>query len=221
MGNDVNVLHGTGNDFSAFDIGRRGETSGTAMPGISVETTPPVGIADHFSNMGAEKNFDTSFYDNRMRQFERGEIDDPTIKKDDYLLLKSQLPLPRDPYTGKAYFDNAGVLPLSIRRSQEGMPIELSPDSVTSDVRKHVLDAFDTPGVDVVRLKNYNPFKDIPQTDIFQVKDPSQLRSRFAAFDQRRRNESDLLAVMVPDGLMVAASTDDDEAYSTRLHVTP
>ncbi|QLA16242.1 hypothetical protein [Desulfolutivibrio sulfoxidireducens] len=75
--------------------------------------------------------------------------------------------------------------------------------------------------LNLIDVTNYNSVAGFPQETISYVQDPKNIRSKFAAFDPKRREEADLLAGLVPGGLMSAASTDDDEAHSTRLHVTP
>ena len=56
-----------------------------------------------------------------------------------------------------------------------------------------------------------------PVTNILAVRDPSRLRSRFAAFDPARRNESDLLAGLlpyaIPAGLLGLILTRQGEGY--------
>jgi hypothetical protein len=45
-------------------------------------------------------------------------------------------------------------------------------------------------------------FYESQKGDIYAIQDPSLIRSRFAAFDPMRKNESDILAGVLPLGLL-------------------
>lgn len=132
-----------------------------------------------------------------------------------------------DPDSGKPTVYGARVLPLkAAARPARMLHISDSLGNNLEPVWYAANQAFSQPLPDgrklhLIDVTNYNSVAGFPQETISYVQDPKNIRSKFAAFDPRRRNESDLLAGLVPGGLMSAASTDDDEAHSTRLHVTP
>jgi len=190
----VPLYHGTSNDFGSFDPKLSGKTSGTALPGVSTAENP--NIADMFANFSAGAE---------MRDAEGIEN---VIGTAPYDMTSSPQPLFLDPQTGNAVFDGTRVLPLTAtynRAAQFSLPARPNPFQISGTIRH----AFDGPH-DLAIMDNYNTMPGINQEKIVVLKDPSQLRSRFAAFDPRRRNESDLLAGMVPAGLLGASLASDD-----------
>jgi hypothetical protein len=201
----VPLYHGTSSDFGSFNPKLYGKTSGTALPGVS--TAENSNISDMFANFSAGA---------KLRDAEGIEN---VIGTAPYDMTSSPQPLFLDPQTGNAIFDGARVLPLTAtynRAVQFSLPARPNPLQISGTIRH----AFNGPH-DLAIMDNYNTMPEINQEKVVVFIDPSQLRSRFAAFDHLRRNESDLLAGMITAGLVGADSTDDDEAYSTRLHVTP
>jgi hypothetical protein len=54
----------------------------------------------------------------------------------------------------------------------------------------------------IIKAKEGSPFTEFKDQTGYVVLDPSQIRSRFAAFDPKRRNEPDILAGVLPLGLL-------------------
>lgn len=54
----------------------------------------------------------------------------------------------------------------------------------------------------IIKAKEGSPFTEFKDQTGYVVLDPSQVRSRFAAFDPKRRNEPDILAGVLPLGLL-------------------
>jgi hypothetical protein len=103
---------------------------------------------------------------------------------------------------------SAAVMPLFHRAKKSGEVILEGSDTVL-EVAATLADAFDD-GYDAVKFKNFIT-SDGPKT-ILAVKDPNQLRSRFATFDPAKIDSRNLLASLAAvGGLSVVVSGDEQE----------
>lgn len=211
MGSDPIFYHGMGRDLVGESLNTKfsGNTSGTSIPGISATDRPAT--ADFYATMASSRN----------------SVPQPTSHRDlisyEDSLRNAHLEALQSMQQGRwsPFLEGARTLPLAGRKDK-ALQFEVLPHHGSKEVGATLSHAYDDLGYDLALIQKKDTIvPDINQEIVFQFKDPSQLRSKFAAFDPSRRNESDLLAGMVPAGFMRAVSTGDNEAHSTRLHVTP
>lgn len=100
---------------------------------------------------------------------------------------------------------NQQVMPL-LHRSERPAMVRLNGDESSREVAATLAQAWDD-GYTSVLFKNYTtPGGKTPQ-DIVVVKDPSQLRSPFAAFDPAKKSSGDLLAGVAGTGGLLGVGT--------------
>jgi hypothetical protein len=88
------------------------------------------------------------------------------------------------------------ILQLFHRTRQPGVVV-LQGDERDHEIAATSADAFDA-GHDAVLIKNYDASGGLEGRNILVVKDPSQLRVPWAAFDPGKADSTDLLASRVP-----------------------
>jgi hypothetical protein len=95
-------------------------------------------------------------------------------------------------FANRAGYGGRNVLPV-VHRMSKGSGVHLPDDVSNREVYDTVLEAFYGDSYDALRFSNYN----IPEAKtqrFYMVKNPNQIRSRFAAFDPFRKNSANLLA---------------------------
>ena len=98
---------------------------------------------------------------------------------------------------------NAQIFPL-YHRTDKPAVIQLSGDEKNHEIAATLADAWDR-GYDAAMLRNYNS-PGGKMGDILVVRDPSQLRSPFAAFDPQKKHSSNLLAGIAGSGIAGSAA---------------
>lgn len=187
MGHDPIFYHGMGRDLAGESLSTRfsGDTSGTSIPGIS--TTDRPASADFYATMASSRakvgqptsSTDLKSYEDSLRNAHLEALQS----------MRQDQPSP--------FLEGARVLPLAGRK-EKAFQVEVLPRHDSREVGATLSHAYDDLGYDLALLqKKHTLIPDLKQELVFQFKDPSQMRSRFAAFDPKRRYESDLLSWMV------------------------
>jgi hypothetical protein len=107
-------------------------------------------------------------------------------------------------FANRADYGGRNVLPV-VHRMSKGAGVHL-PDGVSNrEVYGTVAEAFDDGPFDALRFSNYN-IPEIKNQRVYMVKNPNQVRSRFAAFDPFKKNSANLLARLLqpPDYLSIS-----------------
>jgi hypothetical protein len=224
MGYETPVFHGTNADIKAFNVEGKGKTSGAG----AFTTTNPV-TAETYVSASGEGNILPLLLkkDNFLTTNARGKnwADIHT----NLLSAKSQ---------GKKYsLDDLGLDKNSATTTDElgmmakelglkGTEIknvkDLGPNSHVMRAKEYLLDKYGivpVAGWSNVTGKQFNEaqkamkkFYESQKSDIYAVQDPSLLRSKFAAFDPKKANSSDILAGAIPLG----AISQTEEGKQTR-----
>jgi hypothetical protein len=140
------LYHGSDADFSAFDLAKRGSTTGVAPARVGAAWLAfEPEVADQFADLAA-----------------------------------------------KARGGNPTVYPL-VHRASNPAVATLKGTETNLEIAATLEDAFER-GYDAVWFKNYTAPDGQTGKNVLVVRDPEQLRSRFAKFDPAKRSSSDLLA---------------------------
>jgi len=89
------------------------------------------------------------------------------------------------------------IVPL-LHRANNAARLTLSGEETDRQIAATLSHAFDELGHDAVMLRNYTSPEGKTGREVLVVRDPSQLRSPYAAFDPDRVDSADLLASRVP-----------------------
>lgn len=122
-----------------------------------------------------------------------------------------------DPNVASEFAESMGgqgqnVLPLLYRAKKRGH-LELPGDIGTLEVEQTLLDALGN-GFDAVKMTNYTTPGGKSGKNIVFVKDPAQIRSKFAAFDPAKIESKDILAGIGGIGALGAARNPDSLSYA-------
>ncbi len=126
----------------------------------------------------------------------------PALKSiDDFISVKANRQL------AEAYQEGSNVLPAALRYKNP-MVYDFGGDAYREQTYADLLDQAKQSGHDALILKNtYDPGRGPAKLiDVLAVFEPSQIRSRFAAFDPARINEADLLGFADPRLLGLTAA---------------
>ena len=95
-------------------------------------------------------------------------------------------------FANRSGYDGSNVIPV-FHRMSKGAGVNLPGGVSNQEVYDTVSEAFDDGPFDALRFSNYN-IPEIKNQRFYMVKNPNQVRSRFAAFDPFKKNSANLLA---------------------------
>jgi len=214
MGYKTPVYHGTNEDINIFNVEGKGKTSGAG----AFFTTNPTAAETYVSGSGGgnilplllrQEDFLTANAKGRnWADIYTNELGAKAGKKR-YSL--EDLELDRDSATST---DELGIIAsnLGLKGAEIRNVKDLGPNSHVMRAKEYLSDRYGiTPdetwsnvsGKQFDEAQKYmKQFYESQKGDIYAIQDPSLLRSRNAAFDPMRRNEGDILAGVLPLGLL-------------------
>lgn len=209
MGFDIGAYHGTKGDIRAFDPARRGAVDGTADSRNTFSFASNPETAGHYAHTASPQVIDKVRQAELEKQFYAHSAARPVSEQAwiDYLdgraspvdAAKIGAWLEKGRTISRAIEENISdapnTIPVFLRIKN---PLVVDRGGVRYDpevARRSVIDAMSA-GNDGVIYKN--TFDGGPMGDIYQVFDPANIRSRFAAFDPAKANSADLLAGILP-----------------------
>lgn len=214
MGFDTPVYHGTNQDINIFNVEGKGKTSGAG----AFFTTNPTAAETYVSGSGGgnilplllrqEDLLTTNARGRNWADIYTNQLGAKAGKKR-YSL--DELSLDKDSATTT---DELGMIASEL--GLKGVEIknvkDLGPNSHVMRAKEYLADRYGiTPdetwsnvsGKQFDEAQKYmKQFYESQKGDIYAIQDPSLLRSRFAAFDPMRKNEADILAGVLPLGLL-------------------
>jgi hypothetical protein len=223
MGVDVETYHGsTSPNIQQFDVSMSGAKSGNPFDDYIFTTNNPESASGYALNWQSyKKNVEGSpefqaLEDKRksllktiVKQADEGNFQNVgDIKQEISLINDQKIKLYNDFMEGKYVSEDATVYPL-MTRSADFMPYEASGQNWMK-ANRPAIEASQEAGYSGVNIQNVkdNAGKGYDLiTDTYATNNPSLLRSRFAAFDPMRRNESDILAGLLPASLLADPET--------------
>jgi len=214
MGYKTPVYHGTNEDINIFNVEGKGKTSGAG----AFFTTNPTAAETYVSASGGgnilplllrQEDFLTANAKGRnWADIYTNQLGAKAGKKR-YSL--EDLELDRDSATST---DELGIIAsnLGLKGAEIKNVKDLGPNSHVMRAKEYLLDKYgivpdetwsNVTGKQFDEARKYqDKFYDSQKGDIFAIQDPSLVRSRFAAFDPKRKNEADILAGVLPLGLL-------------------
>lgn len=214
MGFDTPVYHGTNQDINIFNVEGKGKTSGAG----AFFTTNPTAAETYVSGSGGGnilplllRQEDLLTANARGRNWADIYTNQLGAKAGKKRYSLEDLELDRDSATST---DELGIIASNL--GLKGVEIknvkDLGPNSHVMRAKEYLADRYGiTPdetwsnvsGKQFDEAQKYmKQFYESQKGDIYAIQDPSLLRSRNAAFDPMRRNEADILAGVLPLGLL-------------------
>jgi len=214
MGYDIPVFHGTNADIAAFNVEGKGKTAGagaffTTNP-ITAETyvnahgggniMPLLLNKDNFLSVNARGRNWADIWTNQLS---------PKIGKKRSNLEQLEL----NPNSATSTDELGGIANmLGLKGAEIKNVKDLGPNSHVMRAKEYLEQKYGYMPKDLLRDVSEKDFYEAREamkkmyekqiSDIYAVQDPSLIRSRFAAFDPKRRKEADILAGFVPFGLL-------------------
>lgn len=214
MGFDTPVYHGTNEDINIFNVEGKGKTSGAG----AFFTTNPTAAETYVSSSGGGnilplllRKDDFLTANARGRNWADIYTNELGAKAGKKRYSLEDLELDRDSATTT---DELGIIAsnLGLKGAEIRNVKDLGPNSHVMRAKEYLADKYGiTPdetwsnvsGKQFDEAQKYkNKFYESQKGDIYAIQDPSLLRSRNAAFDPMRRNEADILAGVLPLGLL-------------------
>ena len=214
MGYETPVFHGTNADIAAFNVEGKGKTAGAG----AFLTTNPITAETYLSGSGGGnilplllKNDDFLNVNARGRNWADIWTDQLSAKSKGKKYSLDDLEL--DKYSATST-DELGMIAkeLGLKGAQIKNVKDLGPNSHVIRVKEYIKEKYGiTPDETFSNVtgkqfdeaqKAMKKFYESQKSDIFAIQDPSLIRSRFAAFDPKRRKEADILAGFVPFSLL-------------------
>lgn len=214
MGFDTPVYHGTNEDINIFNVKGKGKTSGAG----AFFTTNPTAAETYVSSSGGGnilplllRKDDFLTANARGRNWADIYTNELGAKAGKKRYSPEDLELDRDSATST---DELGIIAsnLGLKGAEIRNVKDLGPNSHVMRAKEYLADRYGiTPdetwsnvsGKQFDEAQRYkNKFYESQKGDIYAIQDPSLLRSRNAAFDPKRRNEADILAGVLPLGLL-------------------
>jgi hypothetical protein len=221
MGYDIPVYHGTNADIAAFNTEGKGKTSGagaffTTNP-ITAETyvsasgdgniMPLLLNKDNFLSVNARNRNWADIWTNQLA---------PKINEKRAKLEKLEL----QPNTATSTDELGGIANfLGLKGAEVKNVKDLGPNSHVLRMKEYINEKYGFMPKDLLRDVTEKQFIEAKQavkkmydkqiSDIYAVQDPSLIRSKFAAFDPKRRKEADILA-----GSLAVPLADEDTRRS-------
>jgi len=214
MGYKTPVYHGTNEDINIFNVEGKGKTSGAG----AFFTTNPTAAETYVSASGGgnilplllrQEDFLTANAKGRnWADIYTNQLGAKAGKKR-YSL--EDLELDRDSATST---DELGIIAsnLGLKGAEIKNVKDLGPNSHVMRAKDYLYEKYgiipdetwsNVTGKQFDEARKYQEkFYDSQKGDIYAIQDPSLVRSRFAAFDPMRRNEADILAGVLPLGLL-------------------
>ena len=220
LGYDTPVYHGTNQDIEAFNVEGKGKTAGAG----AFLTTNPITAETYVSASGGgnilplllrKDNFLTA--NARGRNWADIYTNELNARAGKNRYTPQELGLDINSATST---DELGMIAndLSLKGAEIKNVRDLGPNSHVMRSKQYLFDKYgivpDETFSNVTgeqwaeSQKAMQKLYDSQKSDIYAVQDPSLIRSRFAAFDPKRINEPNLLAGVIPFGLLA-----DDEEY--------
>jgi hypothetical protein len=214
MGYKTPVYHGTNEDINIFNVEGKGKTSGAG----AFFTTNPTAAETYVSSSGGgnilplllrQEDFLTA--NARGRNWADINTNQLGAKAGKKRYSLEDLELDRDSATST---DELGIIAsnLGLKGAEIRNVKDLGPNSHVMRAKEYLSDRYGiTPdetwsnvsGKQFDEAQKYmKQFYESQKGDIYAIQDPSLLRSRNAAFDPMRRNEADILAGVLPLGLL-------------------
>lgn len=214
MGFDTPVYHGTNQDINIFNVEGKGKTSGAG----AFFTTNPTAAETYVSGSGGGnilplllRQEDLLTANARGRNWADIYTNQLGAKAGKKRYSLEDLELDRDSATST---DELGIIASNL--GLKGVEIknvkDLGPNSHVMRAKEYLADRYGiTPdetwsnvsGKQFDEAQKYmKQFYESQKGDIYAIQDPSLLRSRNAAFDPMRKNEADILAGVLPLGLL-------------------
>ena len=218
MGFDIETLHGSPNpNIEAFDPMMAGGNTGNAFDNNIFATSSPesaggyalnwkhyrntIKTSPEFKAIVREENDLESKIGNLREAGDTKGVADIKARLDE---LKQQRDSIYNDFTsGKLGSEGSTIYPLMVR-GQDFLPYEAE-GANWMRANRPAIDAAEQAGYSGALIKNVkdNAAANLGSiADIVASQDPSRFRSRFAAFDPMRRNEADILAGVLPLGLL-------------------
>lgn len=214
MGYKTPVYHGTNEDINIFNVEGKGKTSGAG----AFFTTNPTAAETYVSASGGgnilplllrQEDFLTANAKGRnWADIYTNQLGAKAGKKR-YSL--EDLELDRDSATST---DELGIIAsnLGLKGAEIKNVKDLGPNSHVMRAKEYLLDKYgivpdetwsNVTGKQFDEARKYqDKFYASQKGDIYAIQDPSLVRSRFAAFDPMRKSEADILAGVLPLGLL-------------------
>ena len=214
MGYKTPVYHGTNEDINIFNVEGKGKTSGAG----AFFTTNPTAAETYVSASGGgnilplllrQEDFLTANAKGRnWADIYTNQLGAKAGKKR-YSL--EDLELDRDSATST---DELGIIAsnLGLKGAEIKNVKDLGPNSHVMRAKEYLLDKYgivpdetwsNVTGKQFDEARKYqDKYYDSQKGDIFAIQDPSLVRSRFAVFDPMRKSEADILAGVLPLGLL-------------------
>jgi len=214
MGFDTPVYHGTNEDINIFNVEGKGKTSGAG----AFFTTNPTAAETYVSGSGGGnilplllRQEDLLTANARGRNWADIYTNQLGAKAGKKRYSLEDLELDRDSATST---DELGIIAsnLGLKGAEIKNVKDLGPNSHVMRAKEYLAERYGiTPdetwsnvsGKQFDEAQKYmKQFYESQKGDIYAIQDPSLLRSRNAAFDPMRRNEADILAGVLPLGLL-------------------
>lgn len=220
LGYDTPVYHGTNQDIEAFNVEGKGKTAGAG----AFLTTNPITAETYVSASGGgnilplllrKDNFLTA--NARGRNWADIYTNELNARAGKNRYTPQELGLDINSATST---DELGMIAndLSLKGAEIKNVRDLGPNSHVMRSKEYLFNKYgivpDETFSNVTgeqwaeSQRAMQKLYDSQKSDIYAVQDPSLIRSRFAAFDPKRINEPNLLAGVIPFGLLA-----DDEEY--------
>jgi hypothetical protein len=220
LGYDTPVYHGTNQDIEAFNVEGKGKTAGAG----AFLTTNPITAETYVSASGGgnilplllrKDNFLTA--NARGRNWADIYTNELNARAGKNRYTPQELGLDINSATST---DELGMIAndLSLKGAEIKNVRDLGPNSHVMRSKQYLFEKYgivpDETFSNVTgeqwaeSQRAMQKLYDSQKSDIYAVQDPSLIRSRFAAFDPKRINEPNLLAGVIPFGLLK-----DDEEY--------
>jgi hypothetical protein len=218
MGFDTDTLHGSPNpNIEAFDPMMAGGNTGNAFDNNIFATTSPesaggyalnwkhyrntVKTSPEFRAIAREENSLLSKIGDLREAGDTKGVADVRSRLDE--LTQQKTNIYNDFMAGKLGSEGSTIYPL-MARSEDFLPYEAE-GANWMRANRPAIDAAEQAGYSGALIRNVkdNAGANLGTiADVLATSDPSRLRSRFAAFDPMRRNEPDILAGVLPLGLL-------------------
>ena len=214
MGYDTPVYHGTNEDINIFNVKGKGKTSGAG----AFFTTNPTAAETYVSSSGGGnilplllRKDDFLTANARGRNWADIYTNELGAKAGKKRYSLEDLELDRESATTT---DELGIIAsnLGLKGAEIRNVKDLGPNSHVMRAKEYLADKYGiTPdetwsnvsGKQFDEAQKYmKQFYESQKGDIYAIQDPSLIRSRFAAFDPMRKNEPDILAGVLPLGLL-------------------
>lgn len=229
LGYDTPVYHGTNNDIGSFNVEGKGKTAGAG----AFFTTNPTTAETYVSSSGGGnilplllKKDDFFSTNARGRNWADIWTDQLSAKSKGKKYTLDDLGLDRYSATST---DEIGILAneLGLKGAEIKNVKDLGPNSHVMRAKQYLKEKYDIVPDETwsnVTGKQFDEsqkamkkFYGSQKGDIYAVQDPSLVRSRFAAFDPKRRNEADLLAAGLAIPMQDLTQNSDLESIMAQL----